>query len=212
MLLTFKNKNQSLPNIKWQRNEIFTIKYTINSRQPQYSFNKLAKSTINSSRSLLSNNNKNLNYTKDYFHIKIKNNSLLEHKNLDKNNNFENIKIYKGKVINVPNNKDINNYMNENNKKEMEIVKDFKKRNVYLYRKNFNYFCSMDKNNTINMKLNKNPKKSYKQQTIDLIYEQNNLYNNELKLPRMVGIENRNKYLYNEVFYKPWKYPDFFEK
>ena len=212
MLLTFKNKNQSLPNIKWQRNEIFTIKYTINSRQPQYSFNKLAKSTINSSRSLLSNNNKNLNYTKDYFHIKIKNNSLLEHKNLDKNKNFENIKIYKGKVINVPNNKDINNYMNENNKKEMEIVKDFKKRNVYLYRKNFNYFCSMDKNNTINMKLNKNPKKSYKQQTIDLIYEQNNLYNNELKLPRMVGIENRNKYLYNEVFYKPWKYPDFFEK
>ena len=212
MLLTFKNKNQSLPNIKQQRNEIFTIKYTINSRQPQYSFNKLAKSTINSSRSLLSNNNKNLNYTKDYFHIKIKNNSLLEHKNLDKNKNFENIKIYKGKVINVPNNKDINNYMNENNKKEMEIVKDFKKRNVYLYRKNFNYFCSMDKNNTINMKLNKNPKKSYKQQTIDLIYEQNNLYNNELKLPRMVGIEHRNKYLYNEVFYKPWKYPDFFEK
>ena len=212
MLLTFKNKNQSLPNIKQQRNEIFTIKYTINSRQPQYSFNRLAKSTINSSRSLLSNNNKNLNYTKDYFHIKIKNNSLLEHKNLDKNKNFENIKIYKGKVINVPNNKDINNYMNENNKKEMEIVKDFKKRNVYLYRKNFNYFCSMDKNNTINMKLNKNPKKSYKQQTIDLIYEQNNLYNNELKLPRMVGIENRNKYLYNEVFYKPWKYPDFFEK
>ena len=212
MLLTFKNKNQSLPNIKQQRNEIFTIKYTINSRQPQYSFNKLAKSTINSSRSLLSNNNKNLNYTKDYFHIKIKNNSLLEHKNLDKNKNFENIKIYKGKVINVPNNKDINNYINENNKKEMEIVKDFKKRNVYLYRKNFNYFCSMDKNNTINMKLNKNPKKSYKQQTIDLIYEQNNLYNNELKLPRMVGIENRNKYLYNEVFYKPWKYPDFFEK
>ena len=212
MLLTFKNKNQSLPNIKRQRNEIFTIKYTINSRQPQYSFNKLAKSTINSSRSLLSNNNKNLNYTKDYFHIKIKNNSLLEHKNLDKNKNFENIKIYKGKVINVPNNKDINNYMNENNKKEMEIVKDFKKRNVYLYRKNFNYFCSMDKNNTINMKLNKNPKKSYKQQTIDLIYEKNNLYNNELKLPRMVGIENRNKYLYNEVFYKPWKYPDFFEK
>ena len=212
MLLTFKNKNQSLPNIKQQRNEIFTIKYTINSRQPQYSFNKLAKSTINSSRSLLSNNNKNLNYTKDYFHIKIKNNSLLEHKNLNKNKNFENIKIYKGKVINVPNNKDINNYMNENNKKEMEIVKDFKKRNVYLYRKNFNYFCSMDKNNTINMKLNKNPKKSYKQQTIDLIYEQNNLYNNELKLPRMVGIENRNKYLYNEVFYKPWKYPDFFEK
>ena len=211
MFPSYKKKNQSLPNINstsYKKSPINTVKYLNNSGTKPLLFNKFASSTINSSLSLLTNK-KNMLYTKDFFFLKKKNKSLLEPKYPKKKLNFENIKIYKGKIIEVPNNKEINK---KNNEKEIKLLKDFKKRNIYLFRSNCNYSCSMDKNNTFNIKFKDKPKENLKQETINIIYEQNRRYDNEYKLPRMVGIEKKNQFIFNEVVYHQWKYPDLFSE
>ena len=135
-------------------------------------------------------------------------NSMIKLGNKIKYKDFEKIKIFKGKAVEIFD----NNELNKTNKNEFKISKEFNKRNIYLYKKNFNYFCNVDKSNTFSLRLNKKPKENFKEEIINLINSQINVENNEFKYPRIVNIIKRNNFIYDEVAYQPWKYPDIFAK
>ena len=142
----------------------------------------------------------------NYLDIK-KSNSMIKLGNKNKFKEFEKIKIYKGNVIEVSD----KNELYKDNKKQMKISKEFNKRNLYLFQKNFNYSGKVDKTETFNLRSNK-PKEKFKERVIKFINNQINIENNEFKYPRMVNILKRNNIIYDEVAYQPWKYPDLFTK
>ena len=211
MLLSQKlKKSQSLPNIKANNNfnqNISTIKKYNNSREKLILLAKNISPMIYPTITIMDNIHKR---SIPKYHLNnLKNNSLtIKNKNKNRIKEFEKIKIYKGEAIKIPNFHDID----VNNKKEMELSKEFNKRNIYLFRKNFRYSCGMDKKDTFCMKLNNKLNESAKQKKIALINNKIKLENYQYKLPRMVNIIKRNNYLYDEVIYHPWKYPDLFEK
>ena len=51
-----------------------------------------------------------------------------------------------------------------------------------------------------------------KKKTIDIIYQLNEINENEYIKPRMIKILEKNDKINKEVFYQPWKYPNLFEK
>jgi hypothetical protein len=158
-------------------------------------------------QTIMNDINKNSSRMKNHLNF-IKSNSMIKLGNKNKFKDFEKIKIFKGKAVEILN----NNELNKTNKNELKLSKEFNKRNIYLYKKNFNYSCNVDKSNTFSLRLNNNPKDNFKERIINLINSQINMENNEFKYPRMVNIIKRNNFIYDEVAYQPWKYPDIFSK
>ena len=211
MLLSHKKeKNKNLPNIPLRNNlksYPSSNKNINNETTNQQILPNNIKPNISPTITIMDNINKNSSRMK--YHLNpIRSNSMIKLGNKNRFRDFEKIKIYKGKAIEVIDNKELN----KTNKNELKLSKEFNKRNIYLYKKNFNYSCNVDKSNTFSLRLNKKPKENFKEQIIDLINSQINVENNEFKYPRMVNIIKRNNFIYDEVAYQPWKYPDIFAK
>ena len=211
MLLSHKKeKNKSLPNIQLRNNlksYPSSNKNLTDEKTKQQLLSNNIKPNIYPTITIMDNINKNSSRMKNHLNF-IKSNSMIKLGNKNKFKDFEKIKIFKGKAVEISN----NNELNKTNKNELKISKEFNKRNIYLYKKNFNYSCNVDKANTFSLRLNNNPKDNFKERIINLINSQINMENNEFKYPRMVNIIKRNNFIYDEVAYQPWKYPDIFSK
>ena len=208
MLLSHKKNSQSLPDIKTKpilKANFSAVKQLHNTKKYQQSIKKNIKPLIYPNITIMDNLKKKSTCQKFYIANK-RNTSLIVNK--EKNKYFDKIKIYKGNPIEVDNIKEFKN--NKSDIKEKKVINEFNKRNIYLYKNNFRYSCCVDKNDTFTLKLNNKPKESFKQKVIKLINSQGNLDNYEFKYPRMINIIKRNNYIYDEILYQPWKYPDLF--
>ena len=70
----------------------------------------------------------------------------------------------------------------------------------------------MDRNEILNINMNKKPRERKKQNIIHLVNNQINIENYEYKLPRMISILRRNDFLQDQLYYEHWKYPFNFSK
>jgi hypothetical protein len=205
MLLSHKiNKSQSLPNIKSDYNSQSnnTNINQVNNSNKKVDFssqnNKMKyKQTI----TIMDTTNDKSMLPKYYINY-LRNNSLIENKNKKLIKDFERIKIFKGKAIEILN----RNEQNKRNKKNIKISNEYNKRHLYLFKSSFNYLCGMEKNEIFCMNMNKKPIENEKQKFINFVNNQINLENYEFKIPRMVNILNRNKLLKDKIFYQTLKY------
>ena len=205
MLLSNKiDKSQSLPNIKSNNNSQSNnpnIKKVNNSNKKVDFSTQNNKLKYKNTITIMDSVNDKSMLPKYYINYR-RNNSLIENKNKKFIKDFERIKIFKGKAVEITN----RNEQNKRNRKNINISNEYNKRHIYLFKSSFNYLCGMDKNDIFCMKIIKNPKKKIKQKAISLVNKQINLENYEFKIPRMVNILNRNKFLYDKIFYQTWKY------
>jgi hypothetical protein len=208
-----KEKNKRLPNIQ-TRNNLYS-KFSLNKYFPKEKANiqLLPKyknySNRNPNIAIINNFKKNSPTNGIYLNLK-RNNSMLNIKNKKRFKDFEKIKIFKGKPVEIPNKSELYKYKNRKN--VTKLSKEFNERKIYLFKKNFNYNCKIDKNETFNLSLNLQPKETLKQIIYNSYNNQIKMEDNEFRHPRMVNILKENTILYNEVFYQPWKYPDLFFK
>lgn len=205
MLLSNKiDKSQSLPNIKSNNNSQSNnpnIKKVNNSNKKVDFSTQNNKLKYKNTITIMDSVNDKSMLPKYYINYR-RNNSLIENKNKKFIKDFERIKIFKGKAVEITN----RNEQNKRNRKNINISNEYNKRHIYLFKSSFNYLCGMDKNDIFCMKIIKNPKEKIKQKAISLVNKQINLENYEFKIPRMVNILNRNKFLYDKIFYQTWKY------
>ena len=205
-----KEKNKRLPNIHIRNN--LKSNTSINKYTPKaISKKELFQKYINHSKiypnvTIMDNFIKKHSRLRFYLNFK-RNNSMLNINNKNRFKDFEKIKIFKGNAVEVPNRREL--YKDKKN--ITKLSKEFNKRNIYLFKKDFNFKCKMDKNETFNLTIYK-PKETLKQIIINSANNQINMERNEYKHPRMVNILKENIMLYDEVFYHPWKYPNLFVK
>ena len=211
MLLSHKkNKNRSLPIIQLKNDlkvNLPNIKNMINPQAKEQLLPNYITPNIYPTITIM-DNIKRRSQHRNYHIIYKKSNSLLKSEKQNKFKDFENIKIFKGKIVEISNNKECDN-RNEN---ELKISNEFKKRNLYLFRNNCCYSCRMDKDDIFSIRFNKKPQENMKQKVIHIINNQINQENTEFKYPRMICILKRNNFLHDEIMTQPWKYPDLFAK
>ena len=206
MLLSHKNiKNRSLPNIQLKNNLRTNLFKNSKTTKAKHEFiPKYITPNIFPTITIMDTIKKRpMHRISNLIHKKNK--SLIRREEKNKSEDFENIKIFKGNIVEISNNK-------SKSKKELRLSKEFNKRNLYLFRNNFNYSCSMDKSDMFSIKSNNKPKESFKQKMINFINNQINQENTEIKYPRMLNIVRRNNFLYDTIMSQPWKYPDLFVK
>ena len=203
LLSNKKEKSQSLPNIKANTNvksSNINFKQINNSRKKLYFIAKNMKPNINQTITIL-DNIRNKSTIQKYYLDYRRNNPLFQKSVRNLTKDFEKIKIYKGKAVKILN----KNEQNKQNQKAIKISNDYNKRHIYLYQNDFNYSYGIDKNEILNINMNKKPRERAKQNLINLVNKQINIENYEYKLPRMVGILKRNGFLYDKLYYEHWK-------
>ena len=204
-----KEKNKRLPNIQ-TRNNLYS-KFSLNKYFPKEKANiqLLPKyknySNRNPNIAIINNFKKNSPTNGIYLNLK-RNNSMLNIKNKKRFKDFEKIKIFKGKPVEIPNKSELYKYKNRKN--VTKLSKEFNKRKIYLFKKNFNYNCKIDKNDTFNLSLNLQPKETLKQIIYNSHNNQTKTEDNEFRHPRTVNTPKENTILHNEVFHQPRKHPD----
>ena len=205
-----KDKSQSSPNIGTNTNIKginANFKYLDNSRKRLNFFTKNILPNFNQTITIMDNIRNNSTIPKYYLNYR-RNNPLFDYRTKKSLKDFEKIKIYKGKAMEI-----FEKYeQNKQNKKKINLSNEYNKRHVYLFQNDFNYSCGMDKNEIFCLRMNKKPRERKKQEAISLVNKQINIENYEFKLPRMVSILKRNDFLYNKILYQPWKYPFLFSK
>ena len=210
LLSNKKDKNQSLPNIKANTNvksNNVNFKQINNSRKKLDFVAKNMNPNINQTITIMDNIRNKSTIPKYYINYR-RNNPLFQNNINNLTKDFEKIKIYKGKAVKILN----KNEQNKKNQKEINMSNDYNKRHIYLFQNAFNYSCGMDKNEILNINMNKKPRERIKQNAINLVNDQINIENYEFKLPRMVSILRRNDFLYDKLYYEHWKYPYHFSK
>lgn len=175
--------------------KIKKIKFKLDNKSSQYRFNY--PKILNKHYSIGNSTNR-LNYI----------NSRKENKKLNKYPSLPNIPRNKYNTIEVE--YDDNYDKNKINRSNFYKNED-KKKKIFLYQPRWNYSCGLDNNNIFCLK-SKEPKENMKKKTIDIIYQLNEINENEYIKPRMIKILEKNDKINKEVFYQPWKYPNLFEK
>ena len=210
LLSNRKNKSKSLPNIKANTNvksSNVNFKQINNSRKKLDFFSKNINPNINQTITIMDNLRNKSAIPKYYINYR-RNNPLYQYNTKKFTKDFEKIKIFKGKAIKILN----KNEQSKHNQKEINISNDYNKRHIYLYPNTFNYSCGMDRNEILNINMNKKPRERKKQNIIHLVNNQINIENYEYKLPRMISILRRNDFLQDQLYYEQWKYPFNFSK
>ena len=202
----FNNYNKTL--IK-KIDNLKRIKSQIDKKSSHNTYNytifKNKSYSLENSKSYL-NNSTNCNFSIS--------NLIRNYYNLNKNNQYKKFNKYPSLPnfrVNKNNSVDII-YENEKYKIITNKIEENQEKK-YFFRKipRFNYSYRVDKNNVVCLKYDK-PKDNIKKKTIKMIYKLNSIKNNkDYILPRMIKIIKNNKKIYNEVFYQPWKYPEFFQ-
>ena len=159
MLLSHKkNKNRSLPIIQLKNDlkvNLPNIKNMINPQSKEQLLQNYITPNIYPTITIMDNIKRRSQHRNYHINYK-KSNSLIKSEKQNKFKDFENIKIFKGKIVEISNNKECDN-RNEN---ELKISNEFKKRNLYLFRNNCCYSCRMDKDDIFSIRFNKKPHKN----------------------------------------------------